>query len=359
MTIGILGGGQLGRMLAVAGLPMNLRFKCLDPAPSAPAAVAAEQVVGEYEDYAALAEFVAGVDVVTYEFENVPVMAVEWLAQRVPVYPPPAALQIAQDRIHEKQFFAQLGVPVPRFQAIDRQSELLDAIAAIGLPAVVKTRRFGYDGKGQMVLRSPADVSSAWERLGGRPLMIEQLIPFDRELSILAVRDRSGIIVSYPLVENTHRDGILRLSIAPAEQAPQAMAENFARMALEKLNYVGVLAIEFFDVGGNLLVNEMAPRVHNSGHWSIEGAVTSQFANHVRAVAGLPLGSTEICGAAAMINCIGALPDRAHVLAIPGTHFHDYGKLPRPNRKVGHVTIVASCPEELRKRITQLQNVIQ
>jgi 5-(carboxyamino)imidazole ribonucleotide synthase len=359
MTIGILGGGQLGRMLALAGVPMNMRFKCLDPAPSAPAAVAAEQIVGEFDDYATLAEFVAGVDVVTYEFENVPVMAAEWLAQRVPVYPPPAALQIAQDRIHEKQFFADLGVPVPAFRTIDHYNELIEALGVIGLPAVLKTRRFGYDGKGQVVLRTSADAELAWARLGGRPLIVEQFVPFDRELSVVAVRNRSGSILCYPVVENTHRDGILRQSIAPADKAPQALAENYARLAMEKLGYVGVLAIEFFDVGGTLLVNEMAPRVHNSGHWTIEGAITSQFANHVRAIADLPLGSTQVLGAAGMLNCIGALPDRSQVLAIPGTHFHDYGKSPRPNRKVGHVTITASSSTELRQRLARLIEIIQ
>jgi 5-(carboxyamino)imidazole ribonucleotide synthase len=359
MTIGILGGGQLGRMLALAGLPMGLRFRVLDPALSPPAAVAAEHVLGEYEDHAALADFVAGLDVVTYEFENVPVAAARWLAERAPVYPPPVALEAAQDRLKEKSFFQELGVPTPNFLAVDTPADLDNAVRAIGLPAVLKTRRFGYDGKGQMALRSTQDVAAAWERLGGRPLLYEQLVPFDRELSLLAVCGRDGAIAYYPLIENHHRDGILRRSIAPVK-APelQHLAEQYVRRALEQLKYIGVLAVEFFQVGEQLLVNEMAPRVHNSGHWTIEGAATSQFANHIRAIIGMPLGETRVNGAAAMFNLIGRLPEIEPVLRVPGAFFHDYGKSPRPNRKVGHITVTAPDRESLNLRLTSLAQVM-
>lgn len=359
MRIGILGGGQLGRMLALAGLPMGLKFRFLDPAPLPPAAVAAEHIPGEYEDHAALADFVANLDIVTYEFENVPVAAARWLAARVPVYPPPAALEAAQDRLREKSFFQELGVPTPSFCAVDSRNDLEDAVRAIGLPGVLKTRRFGYDGKGQLALRSTEHVAQAWERLGGRPLIYEQLVPFDRELSLLVVRGLDGAIAYYPLIENHHREGILRRSIAPVN-APglQDLAEQYVRRALNQMNYVGVLAVEFFQVGEQLLINEMAPRVHNSGHWTIEAAATSQFANHVRAIAGWPLGETRVFGAAAMINLIGSLPEIDRVLRVPGTSFHDYGKAPRPNRKVGHVAVTAPDRISLDERLTMLEEII-
>ncbi len=352
MMIGILGGGQLGRMIALAGVPMGMKFRVLDPAPSPPAIVAAEHILGEYEDHAALADFVAGLDVVTYEFENVPVAAARWLAERVPVYPPPVALEAAQDRLTEKTFFQQLDVPTPKFHAVDSRADLDAAVRAIGLPAVVKTRRFGYDGKGQMALRTTGDVETAWERIGGRPLIYEQLVPFDRELSLIAARGVDGQVVYYPLIENVHVEGILRQSIAPASDLSlQSLAEDHVRRALLQLEYVGVLAVEFFQVGQQLLVNEMAPRVHNSGHWTIEGAATSQFANHVRAISGLPLGETRTPCAAAMVNAIGSLPDAEAIMRIPGTSFHDYGKSPRPNRKVGHITVTAATREELEARL--------
>ncbi|HEX4592222.1 MAG TPA: 5-(carboxyamino)imidazole ribonucleotide synthase, partial [Gemmataceae bacterium] len=285
MIVGIVGGGQLGRMLALAGIPLGLRFRVLDPVAEAATDPIAERVVGEYDDYAALAEFVRGLDVVTYEFENVPVETVRWLAQRVPVYPPPEALEVAQDRVFEKRFFVRAGIPVPEFRPLDERADFDAAVAAIGLPAVLKTRRFGYDGKGQAVIRSAADAELAWELLGGRPLILEKLVPFDRELSILSVRGRDGSLGFYPLVHNEHRNGILHSSRAPAPDVRkelQSRAEQYATAALDTLGYVGVLAIEFFEVCGELLANEMAPRVHNSGHWTIEGAETSQFENHLR-----------------------------------------------------------------------------
>jgi 5-(carboxyamino)imidazole ribonucleotide synthase len=361
MRVGILGGGQLGRMLALAGIPWALRFRLLEPAREAAAEVVAERIAGEYEDYAALAEFVRGLDVVTYEFENVPVLTTRWLDQRVPVYPPPEALEVAQDRLHEKTFFERTGIPVPPFRAVESRSDFDPALAAIGLPAVLKTRRFGYDGKGQSVLRTAADVEAGWRLLGGRPLILEQFVPFERELSILAVRGRDGATAFYPLVENEHRRGILFRSLAPADGISaglQALAERHASAAMDALDYVGMLAIEFFAVGGRLLANEMAPRVHNSGHWTIEGAATSQFENHLRAVIGWPLGSTATFGRSGMWNLMGELPDPAKVLSVPGAHLHFYGKTPRPGRKLGHVTLWAGDAAEFSERRRRLESLV-
>lgn len=357
LHVGVLGGGQLGRMLALAGYPLGLRFRCLDPADDAPAGHLAEHVAGGYDDPATLDRFAAGLDVVTYEFENVPVAAAAHLAQRVPVYPPPAALSTAQDRLEEKRCFQWLEIPTPAFSPVENRRDLIAAMRVIKLPGVLKTRRLGYDGKGQVLLRTPADVETAWQALAGQPLLYEAFVPFNRELSILAVRGRDGATACYPLVENHHRDGILRLSLAPAPACPpslQALAEEYARRVLDRLDYVGVLAIELFQVGDRLLANEMAPRVHNSGHWTIEGAVTSQFENHLRAVCGLPLGDTAPRGYAAMVNLIGALPDRATVLAIPGAHFHDYGKAPRAGRKLGHITLVENDRAALQAKLDQV-----
>lgn len=361
--IGILGGGQLGRMLALAGYPLGLRFRVLDPAPDAPAAHLAEHVAGRYDDPAALERFVQGANLVTYEFENVPVDATRWLAERVPVLPPPQALETAQDRLFEKQCFQQLDIPTAPFLPVNSRSDLDMAIEQIGLPAVLKTRRLGYDGKGQVVLRTPDDARQAWTLLGGVPLILEGFVPFDRELSILAVRSRTGAMTFYPLVENHHQEGILRLSLAPApDLSPglQAQAECYAARVLEALDYAGVLAIELFQVGDRLLANEMAPRVHNSGHWTIEGAEASQFENHLRAVLGLPLGSTAPRGVSAMLNLIGSMPDPAAMLAHPGVHLHLYGKAPRPGRKLGHITLVDTDPQRLRARLDALgQDVLR
>lgn len=362
MMVGILGGGQLGRMLALAGLNLNWRFRVLDPSRHPPAAIAAEHICGEFDDFAALADFVAGLDVVTYEFENVPVAAAEWLAERVPVHPPPAALKAAQDRLDEKLCFRGLGVPTPRFHAVDTRGDFDQAWRDIGRPCVLKTRRFGYDGKGQVVIHDAAGANTAWDRLGGRPLILEQFVPFQRELSILAVRGRNGAVVNYPLIHNLHRDGVLRRSLAPApgvSPAIQAAAEKHARSALEALDYVGVLAVEFFEVDGDLLVNEMAPRVHNSGHWTIEGAATSQFENHLRAIAGWPLGEPRALTPCAMVNLIGTMPDSTAIAAIPGARLHDYGKAPRANRKLGHVTLLAPDRTELINRLDRLTKLVE
>ena len=361
MIIGVLGAGQLGRMLALAGVPLGLRLRFLDPTPDAPAGQVAEQIVAGYDDPAALDRFAAGLTAATDEFENVPVAAAHYLSERVPVFPPPAALEIAQDRLAEKTFFARLDIPTPPFAPVDTQADLHAALARIGPPAVLKTRRGGYDGKGQWVIRTPEQAATAWTEAAGRPLILEGFVPFTRELSMLAVRGRAGATACYPLVENTHHDGILRRSLAPAPgltPALQARTEGYAAQVLDALGYVGVLAIELFQVGDTLLANEMAPRVHNSGHWTIEGAGTSQFANHLRAGLGWPLGVTEARGVSAMANLIGTLPDPAAVLAVPGAHLHLYGKEPRPERKLGHVTLCADDPATLAARLARLAAVI-
>ncbi len=356
-TVGVLGAGQLGRMLALAGYPLGLRFRFLDPAPEAPAGQVAERCAAPFDDPARIERFVQGLDVVTYEFENVPVELPRWLGGRVPVYPPPAALEVSQDRLHEKTLFGRLGLPTAPFVAVDTRADLDRALAALGTPAVLKTRRFGYDGKGQVVLRSPDDAGRAWEALGGVPLLLEGFVAFERELSVLAARGQDGQTVFYPLVENHHGGGILRLSRAPAPGLTpplQALAEDYAGRVLRELGYVGVLAIEFFARAGKLVANEMAPRVHNSGHWTIEGAETSQFENHLRAILGLPLGSTQTPGPCAMVNLIGTLPGVRDVLAIPGAHLHLYGKTPRPGRKLGHVTLRGPTPAIVEERLALL-----
>jgi 5-(carboxyamino)imidazole ribonucleotide synthase len=357
VSIGILGGGQLGYMLALAGYPLGLRFRFLDPSPEAPVGRIAPRVTGDFSDRAALEKFAHGLEVVTYEFENVPVDALHFLAKKVSVYPPPAALEAAQDRLREKQLFEKLRIATTEYASVPAASDLDQALKKVGLPAVVKTRRMGYDGKGQWILRTPEEVKVAKEGLPRLPIIVESFVPFTRELSVLAVRGKAGETAFYPLVENHHRNGILRLSLAPAPAvAPeiQKAAEDAARKVLEALNYVGVLAIEFFERDGQLFANEMAPRVHNSGHWTIEGAVTSQFENHLRAINGLPLGSTTAIGASAMINLIGELPESTQVLAVPSAHLHLYGKEPRPGRKLGHVTLRAPSFDQLLARFSGL-----
>jgi 5-(carboxyamino)imidazole ribonucleotide synthase len=344
VLVGVVGGGQLGRMLGLAGVPMGLRFRFLDPSPDAPAGAVGELIVGAYDDAEALARLAEGADVVTYEFENVPVAAARELAQLAPVLPSPRALEVARDRRSEKDLFASLGIPTAMFRSVGSVEALAEALEELGTPAVLKTRRLGYDGKGQAILRSSGDAAEAWKGVGGVSSILEQLVAFDRELSVLAVRGRAGETTVYPLVENHHREGILRRSVAPAPGVTwelHELARGYAAGVLDELAYVGVLAIELFQVGDTLLANEMAPRVHNSGHWTIEGAETSQFENHLRAILGLPLGEAAARGASEMRNLIGALPDRADVLAVPGAHLHRYGKAERPDRKVGHVTVCA------------------
>jgi 5-(carboxyamino)imidazole ribonucleotide synthase len=347
VIVGVLGGGQLARLLALAGHSLGVRTVVLDPAPDACAAAVARHLCAPWDDAAALAELAACCDVVTYEFENVPPAAVEALAARVPVRPGPVALRVAGDRVAEKALFRRLGMATAAFAAVGGPEELHEAAGRTGLPAILKTRHAGYDGKGQALVRDAAHLLPAWERLGRAPAILEALVPFERELSIVAARGRDGATAFYPLTENTHRDGILRLSLSRPGHPLQQAAESLATRLMAELDYTGVLALELFEAHGALLASEFAPRVHNSGHWTLHGAETSQFENHLRAVLGLPLGATGTTGAVAMVNFIGALPDPARVLAVPHARLEAYGKAPRAGRKVGHATVrapdAASC----------------
>ena len=347
MNIGVLGAGQLGRMLALSGYPLGHRFRFLDPTSDSTAGRLTDHLAFDFLDESALDKFADGLDVITYEFENVPVYTAQYLEMVVPVYPPPAALEKAQDRYIEKSFLSALGVPTPRFT--------IDITAAFGFPAVLKTRRMGYDGKGQKIIRSEAELGN--EPLDG--LIMEEYVSFDRELSMIAARNRSAEMKFYPLVENHHRDGILRLSLVTGNVLPelQRQAEEYITRVMTTLDYVGVLAIEFFEKGGRLLANEMAPRVHNSGHWTIEGAVTSQFENHIRAVTDAPLGNTSPLGVCAMVNLIGHLPDVKSILKIDGAHLHVYDKAPRPRRKIGHVTFVERDMDTLLRKLDLLKEI--
>lgn len=358
MKVGILGGGQLGRMLALAGHPLGHTFVVLTPGEGSPASAVAETIVAGYEDKAALKELSSRVDVVTYEFENVPVATTDALQELgARVHPQPEALGVASDRLREKKLFRQLSIPTVPFAPVDDPQALEAAIRYCGLPAVLKTRRLGYDGKGQRVLRETGDVEGAFTGLGAVPQILEGFVDFRRELSILGVRGLDGATDFYPLVENRHEGGILRFSRAPGPDVSPALqerAEEYATKILDALDYVGVLALELFDDGVDLLANEIAPRVHNSGHWSIEGAETSQFENHIRAVTGMPLGSCRTRGESGMINLIGESPDANAILSVPGAHLHLYGKSPRPGRKIGHVTVTAADASTLDARLEQL-----
>ncbi len=358
MKIGVLGGGQLARMLALAGYPLGLGFVVLEPAADACAAPLAGHIQAAYDDPDALQRLAAEVDLVTYEFESVPAAAVEQLGASLPVFPPANSLATARDRSHEKNLFHELGIETAPFSEVHDLQTLRLAVEKIGFPAVLKTRTLGYDGKGQQVLRAGDDLQAAWEAIGRAPAILEGLIGFEREVSIIAVRSASGELAFYPLAENHHENGILRLSTCLHDDPMQALAENYAQRLLENLNHVGVLAIEFFQIGSHLLANEMAPRVHNSGHWTIEGAETSQFENHLRAILGLPLGGTAAVGHAAMINLIGELPDAPAILGLKNTHLHLYGKAPRVGRKIGHITIRETSEQALQERILQLKNLI-
>ena len=359
-TVGILGGGQLARMMALAGAPLGLRLLVLDSVADACAGQCAPMVVGDYTDRAALAEFASRVDVATFDFENVPAASAQWLCERIPVFPNPRALAVAQDRLAEKTLFGELGIPVPPFADVASRQQLDAAVAAIGVPAILKTRRLGYDGKGQFRIKSAADVDAAWEALGAQAssvgLILEGFVAFERELSVVAVRGRDGEFRAWPLTENWHVDGVLSASLAPAnvDAALHDKALAHARALAEALDYVGVFALELFCRDGQLLANELAPRVHNSGHWSIEGSETSQFQNHLRAVLALPLGDTRMVGMACMLNWIGAMPDPAPVLREPGGHWHDYGKQPRAGRKVGHATLRADSATELAQALQRV-----
>jgi 5-(carboxyamino)imidazole ribonucleotide synthase len=353
VIVGVLGGGQLGRMLALAGQPLGLSFVFLDPAPDAPARLLGQHVAGAFDDEAALRQLWTVGERVTYEFENVPVASARAIARHRRLDPPPEALEIAQDRLAEKAFLSRLGIPVAEHRAVDSLADLREALAALGVPAMLKTRRLGYDGKGQAVIAAPDEAESAFAALGGGAMILERRIDFAREIAVVAARDRQGRIAIYPPIETVHRGGLLRLARAPAPRVGRtlhARVEDYAERVLQALAYVGVAALEMFEVGGELVANELAPRVHNSGHWTIEGAETSQFENHLRAICDWPLGSAAARGYVVMVNLVGELPAITPLMAVPGLHVHLYGKSPRPGRKLGHVTLCAGDEGTLRRR---------
>ena len=352
MTVGIVGAGQLGRMLAMAGYPLGLDFLFLDPAQDPPAAALAPHLVGPFDDRRLLGELARRSKIITFDWENVSVRALRELAGRSRICPPLAALAASQDRVSEKRLFERLKIPTTRWRAVATLAQLQRAVRDIGLPGVLKTRRLGYDGKGQTVLQTDADLEPAWRQLGAQPLLYEERIAFSQEVSIIGARSTHGEVAIYPLNGNVHAQGILRLTRAPYGPAAwQQLAKRYLSRVLAHFRYVGILAIEFFVHRGRLIANEMAPRVHNSGHWTIEGAVTSQFENHLRAILGLPLGSTRARGHCAMVNLIGEMPPMRELLAHEGLHVHDYAKAPRPGRKLGHCTLVERTRQERDRRL--------
>jgi 5-(carboxyamino)imidazole ribonucleotide synthase len=358
--VGIVGAGQLGRMLALAGYPLGIRCLFLDRSAAAPAAQVAPSLTGDLEDPAQLAELAARSDVLTFDWENIPGKALAPLEAMIEVRPPRVALEVSQDRLSEKALFSKLRIPVAAHAAVDSREQLARAARKLGLPGILKTRRMGYDGKGQFVLQNAAHLDAAWTAIGGPGLIYEKFQQFSREVSLVGVRSSTGEIAFYPLSSNTHSGGVLRYGLAPfANPRLERSARTYMKRVMHELSYVGVLAIEFFVVKGRLIANEMAPRVHNSGHWTIEGCVTSQFENHLRAICDLPLGSTRAVGHTAMINFLGKMPDRVRLLAIEGLAFHDYGKEPRPGRKLGHCTILKSRAKERNSALADALKLIE
>lgn len=358
MRIGILGAGQLGRMLALAGYPLDQQFVFYDLSGNPSAGIG--EIIDD-SDGTRLAEFIAKVDRVTYEFEHLPLDVTRKVAAARPLMPGVESLRVCQNRGEEKGLFDRLGIPTAPYRVVSSADELARAAESLGCPVVAKSLTEGYDGKGQAIVRDPADAAAAWQRIGHDALLVEAFVDFERELSIIAARAEDGQIVIYPMAENVHVDGILRYSFAPAPNLATELiteAEGFIRTLLNELGHVGILTLELFQTAEGLLANEMAPRVHNSGHWSIEGAVTSQFENHLRAVAGLPLGATDACRPTCMINIIGEAGNTADLLRLPYVHLHRYGKDERPGRKIGHVTILADSYEELVWRVRNCASLL-
>jgi len=357
MKIGILGGGQLAKMLALAGYPLGLQFIILDPSADACGVGLGEHLLGAYDDPHLLADLAQKADIVTYEFENVPADVAAFLASHTHVYPAPNALAIAQDRLREKNFFLQRGIPTSEFSSVDSLEALQQTMQTVAYPAILKSRTMGYDGKGQILLKSAQDLPQAWKAMQGVPSIVEAFVPFQREVSIIAARRPGGEMVFYPLSENQHSGGILRTTEACRNDVLQQQAEDYVIRLLEALDYVGVLALELFETAGQLLANEFAPRVHNSGHWTIEGAETSQFENHLRAILDLPLGATQLRGHAAMVNFIGGLPEPEQVLSLDNAHLHYYDKQPRKGRKVAHAAVRSDNVQQYSatlQRLTEL-----
>ena len=358
--MGIVGAGQLGQMLALAAYPLGLRCTFLDRSADAPGAQVAPILLGDLENPVRLSELAARSDVLTFDWENISGSALAPLEKSALIRPPRAALETSQDRILEKRLFSRLKIPVAAHAAVDSKDDLVRTVNRLRLPGVLKTRRMGYDGKGQFVLRNAGQIDDAWDAIGTAGLIYEKFQEFSREISLVGARSATGATVFYPLSANSHTGGILRHSVAPfADARLERTARSYLKRVMGALDYIGVLAMEFFVVKGRLIANEMAPRVHNSGHWTIEGCVTSQFENHLRAICDLPLGSTRPVGHTAMVNFLGTLPDRDRLLAIDGLAFHDYGKQPRPGRKLGHCTILRSSAKDRNAGLAAALKLVQ
>jgi 5-(carboxyamino)imidazole ribonucleotide synthase len=358
MKLGIVGGGQLGRMMAEAALPLGIKTAFLDPSDAACAKDCGHLICADYGDQQALTSLCDFADAITFEFENVTPEALAFVAQKKPAFPPASALQTARDRWSEKSLFQQLGIKTATLALVDDQDSLEAGVEKTGFPCILKTRTLGYDGKGQKVLRSRQDVPGTFAELGSVPMLLEGFIEFEYEVSCIGVRSRNGQMAFYPLVENEHRNAMLHRSEPLVDSPLQLQAESAVKAVMEALDYVGTMAFEFFVCGDELIANEIAPRVHNSGHWTIEGSSCSQFENHVRAVLGLPLGSTETRSPVAMYNVIGKRPDMNALLNVPGLHWHDYTKSERPGRKIAHITITAGNKNDLETRCTHVESLL-
>ena len=358
MKVGILGNGQLARMLALAGKPLGVDFTFYDPNPEGCANVLGDYVQAQFTELDRLQTFVEQVDVVTLENENIPELALNSVP-RDKLFPPAVAVLKSQDRLLEKQFLQHLDIPLASYYPVDNEEDLLAAQRQQNSPLIVKTRRLGYDGRGQAQISSLDEARAAWRELPHSELVAEEKLSFQREVSLISVRSRNGEIRYYPITENTHHKGILHTSIMRQNDPMQALAEEYGRRVLETLEYVGVLGFEFFQVGDRLLANEIAPRVHNTGHWTIDGAEISQFENHLRTVLGWPLGSTQAHSPSIMCNVIGRFPDKTELAAIPGAHIHDYQKAPMPLRKIGHVTLCSHDAELLQQSYRRVHDLVR
>ena len=368
-TIGLMGSGQLGRMFAIAARRMGYRIHVFSPEKDTPAGQLADrEITGAYEDESAVRGFAKGLDLLTFEFENIPRQTVDWCAAECEVRPSSSILHIAQNRLREKDFLSGAGIPVAPYRAVRSASELTIALPEIRTPAILKSAAFGYDGKGQRLIDQQYDVDELWRERPGDELILERAIDFEKEVSVIVARGPAGAMATFPVCENMHRDHILDITVVPARVlgVVEKSAADLARRVAEKMDLVGLLAVEMFlRRDGNLLVNELAPRPHNSGHWTIEGCTTSQFEQHLRAVSGLPLGSTEILRPSAMANLLGDLwqggePNWASALEVEGAHLHLYGKQhPRPRRKMGHLTALAPTAEAAIEAVTKARNALE
>jgi len=359
MKIGVIGAGQLAQMLSLAAIPMGITLNCIAQSMQECAEPVAELYVISHDDEKALQAFADSVDVITYENENINIGIMEFLSQFKPIYPPIAALSATQDRLYEKHLFKEMGITAPQYVEVNSEQELRNGVTQLGFPCVLKTRRFGYDGKGQCVIRDNSDIDEAWRLLGKSSLILEQFIKFDYEVSMIAARNGRGDFAYYPLTHNLHRNGILRESNVLFDHPElQKQAEHYAKIILDHFNYVGVMAIEFFVKDHHLIANEIAPRVHNSGHWTIEGAVCSQFENHIRAICNYTLGSTATHQPCRMINIIGEQPRISELLKFSLAHPHFYGKQPRHGRKLGHVTLISHDAKEFEKQTVAINALL-